>query len=121
MLERMLKQYRFRWVGGFKDMLMHTVFYVSMINFCLIAVTAYNTVIGDYILNWIPGFRLWMFFAVLILLVLVAMILEYKFVIPSLYSFRSKQMFEHESKVMDELKNISQLLEEISKKEKKAK
>lgn len=121
MLKRLLRQYKIPLVGGLKDVLLQTVFYVSMVNFILITVTAYNTTLREYFIRWIPGFQLWMFFAILIFIIGVLMVLEYKYIVPSFYSFRSKQMFEHESKVMDELKNIHKLLNEISKKEKKTK
>jgi len=111
MLKGLFKQHRISRVGGFKDMLTQTVFYISMINFVLIAVTAYNSTLRAIIIEWIPGFKLWMFFGILIILVLVAMVLEYKYIAPSLYSFRSKQMFEHESKVTDALKRIEKHLD----------
>lgn len=116
MLKRLLKQYKIPWVGGLKDVLAQTVFYVSMINFVLIGITAYNTTLREYFIRWIPGFQLWMFFAIIIILVFGLMVLEYKYIVPSLYSFRSKQMFEHESKVMDELRDIRKLMAEINNK-----
>ena len=106
LLKRLLKQYKIPWIGGFKDILGQLVFYVSMVNFILIVVTAYNTTLREYFVKWIPGFQLWMFFAVLIFMILGMMVIEYKFIVPSLYAFRSKQLFEHESAVMDELAEI---------------
>jgi len=106
MLRGIFKQYRLPWIGGFKEMLAQTVFYISMINFVLIAITAYNTTLRTYLQSWIPSFQLWMFFLALVTLVFLIMIVEYKFIAPSLYSFRSRQMFEHESKIMDILKRI---------------
>jgi len=116
MLRKIFKQYKLPWVGGAKEMLAQTVFYISMINFVLIAITAYNTTLRTYLQSWLPGFQLWMFFAILTTLVIIIMIIEYKFIAPSLYSFRSKQMFEHESKVMDELRDIKKKVADIEKK-----
>ena len=112
MLKKLFKQYKVPWVGGAKEMLAQTVFYIAMINFVLIAVVAYNSTLRGFIIGWMPGFKLWMFFGILIMLVLVAMVLEYKYIAPSLYSFRSKQMFEHESKVTDTLERIEAKLNE---------
>ena len=106
MLKRIFNQHKLPWVGGAKEMLAQTVFYVSMINFVLIAVIAYNSTLREFIIDWMPWFKLWMFLGGLVALVLVAMVLEYKYIAPSLYSFRSKQMFEHESKITDALKRI---------------
>jgi len=110
MSPKILKQYNIVWIGGFKEVLSQTLFYVAIINFILIAITAYNTTLRVFILEWIPDFKLWMFFGILITSVLLGMILEYKFITPSLFSFRSKQMFEHESKVMDKIISIEDLL-----------
>ena len=117
MLKRLFKQHRIPLVGGFKDMLAQAVFYISMINFVLIAITAYNSTIREYAIELMPWFKLWMFFGILIMLVLIAMIFEYKYIAPSLYSFRSKQMFGHKSDVTDTLKRIEAKLtkDEINK------
>ena len=114
-LSRFLKQYKIPWVGGFKDVVAQLIFYVSIVNFTLIVVTAYNTTLRDFILQWLPGFKLWMFFAILIIILFGLMVLEYKFIVPSLYSFRGKQMFEHQSKVMDELIKTQKALKRIEK------
>lgn len=114
-LRGLLKQHKIPWIGGFKDMLGQLVFYVSMVNFILIVITAYNTTLREYIINWVPGFQLWMFYAILIIIIFGLMVLEYKYIVPSLYSFRSKQMFEHESKVMDELIKTQKALKRIEK------
>jgi len=110
MLKKILKQYKTPWIGGFKEVLAQTVFYITVINFTLITVTAYNTTLREFFLVWMPGFKLWMFFVILILGVLLGMILEYKFITPSQYAFKSKQMFGHESKVMDTLNRVEALL-----------
>lgn len=112
MLKRIFKQHKVPWVGGLKEMLAQTVFYIAMINFVLIAVIAYNSTLREFILDWIPWFKLWMFLVVLIAFVFVAMVLEYKYIAPSLYSFRSKQMFEHKSEITDALKRIEAKLNE---------
>ncbi len=112
MLKRVFKQHKVPWVGGLKEMLAQTVFYIAMINFVLIAIVAYNSTLREFILDWIPGFKLWMFLAVLIAFVLTAMVVEYKYIAPSLYSFRSKQMFGHKSEVTDALKRIEAKLNE---------
>lgn len=121
MLKKILKQYKTPGIGGFKEILAQTVFYITVINFILITVTAYNTTLREFFLVWMPGFKLWMFFVILIAGVLLGMILEYKFITPSQYAFKSKQLFEHESKVMDEIKKIHRLLDDINGKEKKDK
>ena len=106
MLKRLVRQYKVPKVGGFKEVLAQAAFWITIINFILIAVTAYHTTLRDYITPHIPWFDLPVFFLSLGTLVLIIMVIEYKFVIPSLYIFRSKQMFEHESQVTRKLDEV---------------
>lgn len=111
MLRRILKQYNLPWIGGFKETLTQVAFWVSIINFGLIAVTAYHTTIRLYV-AWL-NFPLFM--AVLILLVLIGLVIEYKFIVPAIWAFRGKQMFEHESELTKRIEKILERLEEQDK------
>lgn len=111
MLERLFKQYKLPWVGGAKEVLAQVAFYVSAINFFLIAVTAYHTTLSVYLVDWVPWMTFPLFMGILIVLLVGTMVLEYKFIVASLYTFRGKQMFEHESQVVDKLNEILKRLD----------
>lgn len=105
----MFRQHKLPWIGAFKETLSQVIFWISMINFGMLGATFYYTTLR-YI--W-PEFRLWMFVTAIALSLVVGFIVEYKFVIPSLWAFRGKQMFGHESAVLDELKKISKRLKKL--------
>lgn len=110
-MHNLLKQYKIPWVGGAKETLAQAAFYISMINFVLIAATAYNTTIKDWIvtaeMEWL-SFPL--FIGGITFMVLLVMVFEYKYIVPSLFAFRGQQMFEHESVVIDKLEAIERRL-----------
>lgn len=102
-------------VGGFKHVLIQTVFYISLINFGLIAVTAY-TVMREHILVYLPWFKFWMFIVILGFMVLLAMILEFKFIYPSYMAFKNIQEYEHQNLLRKDLAEVLKGLSRIERK-----
>jgi len=124
---KILKQKTIPWIGGFKDIFTMVVFYMSMINFCLICITAYNTGLRDFMIqHGMPWMKVYMFLGFMGLIALVGMIFEYKFVYPSFFEFRSKQEYKHKSpiardlgKALEKLDTISNRLDKLEGKEEK--
>ena len=98
------------WVGGAKEVLGHTIFWVSMINFVLIAATAYNTTLKDYIINYMGWVTFPLFMLFLAIVVFIAMLIEYRFIIPSVMAFRNKQEYEHQNLIRKDLDKIKKKL-----------
>jgi uncharacterized membrane protein len=88
MQKRFLKQYKFPWLGGFVESLSLVAFWLSMMNFVMIGGTFYFTTLRFII----PSLPSWGFFLFLIVFVLVFLVINYKFVVPSLWYFRQNQM-----------------------------
>lgn len=115
-LRQILRQYNLGLhVGGIKQILLQTVFYVSIINFLLIAMTAYNTTLRAHILVALPWFKLWMFIMGLAVLVGIAMVIEYKVIYPSYIAFQNKQEYEHQNLLRVDLAKVLEQLERIEK------
>lgn len=115
-----IKQYNFGpFLGGLKDMATYTAFYVTILNFTLIAVTAYNTTLREYILSKVPWFSFPLFMAALIVLVLIGMVCEFKFIYPSIWVFRNRQEYTHQSLLRKDLKKILDRLDELEEEIKK--
>ena len=76
------------WVGEFKKTLAQAMFWVTPINFIMIAGTFYFTTLR-YILPW---FKLPVFVAFVIVGAIGILIIEFKFITPSIWAFRGKQM-----------------------------
>lgn len=105
-------------IGGFKDLLMRTLFYVSIINFILIAVTAYSITLRGTLQSWFPWFNFPIFLTVLVVGLLLMMILEYKVVLPSTWTFTNRQQYEHQNLIRKQLDRIEQTLKKIQDGEK---
>jgi len=113
---KVVRQYNLgSWLGALKDLFGRTAFYISIGNFVLIAVTAYHTTLRDPILGWLPWFTFPLFMGVVVMLVLLAMILEYKFVVPSSITFINRQVYEHRSLLRRDLEQITERLTEMEK------
>ncbi len=117
-IKSLLRQYHIPYLGGLKDIAMMTVFYMSIINFILIATTAYYTTLRPFILEHAPWFKLWMFIGALVVVALCGMVLEYKFMYASYFTFRNKQEFEHQNLIRLEIEKLREDLR-ISKAEEK--
>ena len=93
-------------VGAFIESLFTCLPILGIINFIFIAIVLY-TDIQPYLLVHMPWIKLWIFMLALTFLVGGMMILVYKFVLPSLWAFRGRQMFGKETRENDEGRNNS--------------
>lgn len=76
------------WVGEFKETLAQALFWGTIANFIMIAGTFYYTTLR-HILPW---FNLGLFIAVACVGLAVILVIEFKFVVPSIWAFRGRQM-----------------------------
>lgn len=76
------------WVGEFKETLAQAAFWFTMANFLMIAGTFYFTTLR-HILPW---FSLPIFIAVAFVGGILILIIEFKFITPSIWAFRGRQM-----------------------------
>lgn len=102
-------------IGGGKEVLIRTAVYLSMINFALIAPTAY-AVLKPSIIGLIPWMSFGVFMGILVSIVLVIMFLEYKFMMPSHIAFLSGQKYKHENPFREDLEEANKRLKRIEKK-----
>jgi hypothetical protein len=93
------------YIGAVKNLLASIMFYVGMLNFVMIAAMFYRTF-------WL---ELWIFIAIIAVIIIIAMIIEYKFVIPSTYSFGNTQGYIHNSPLVADLQKALKKLEELEK------
>lgn len=96
--------------GGIKDILSRAMFYISIINFILIMVTAYHTSIKDII-----PVPFWTFFLVLSVLLFAVMIFEYVVMLPSSVVFSNRQSYKHENPMRDDMNRILDKLANMEK------
>ena len=108
----MIKQKHIPGVGALVDSLFSCLPFLSFINFVFISVVLYSE-IAPYLKPHAPWVSLWVFLLILTCLTIISMALVYKFVLPSLWAFRGRQMFGYESKVTDKLKDIDKRLDKL--------
>ncbi len=106
-----LKQKNIPWLGAFVDSLYVSLPLLSIINFLSIITVLYATIATD-LQTYAPWLNFWLFLFLLVVITVLTMITVYKFVVPSLWTFRSKQMFSHESAIVDKL---NELIEKVDK------
>lgn len=116
---KLLKQRNVPRLGALIDSLYTSLPILSIINFLSILTVLYATTKG-YLDVWAPWLTFWMFICFLGSLTLATMVVIYKFVLPSVWTFRQKQMFGYESKLISTLEDINKRLENLeNKKEEK--
>ena len=94
-------------LGGFVDTLAFTMFWMSLVNFLMMAVTTY-TVTREYTISIFPWFSIWIFLSILGLIIATVMVFEYKLVYPSRVAFRNQQEYAHDSPIKEDLKQIKE-------------
>lgn len=94
--------------GGIKELLGRAMFYVGIINFILIMITAYHTSIKD-----IMSIPFWTFFLVLTAILFIVMVFEYIVILPSSISFSNRQSYKHDNPIKDDMNRILKKLDDI--------
>jgi len=113
---KITKQYNTgSWIGGAKDLLGRSLFYVGVINFALLAVTAYHTTLRDVLSVWIPWLTFPIFMGALIAIVLASMVIEYKLILPSTIAYLNSQSYKHQSLLRMQLDRIEKTLADMKK------
>ena len=76
------------WIGEFKETLAQAAFWVTPINFMMLAATFYFTTLRHIA----PWFTLPMFVTTAVVIGVSILIAEYKYMTPSIWAFRARQM-----------------------------
>jgi len=97
--------------GAFKDLVVRVAFYVSMVNFLLIGVTAWSTTLYRYAPQ---GVRFEHFIAVLVLGILLAVLLEYKFMMASSMSWHNQQLYRHDNPIREDIARLRRQQERLA-------
>ena len=115
-----MKQRNIPGLGAFMESFFVTLPILGIINFWAIITVLYANV-QPYLLQHAPWMNLWIFVGLLTLIGITGMIIVYKFVLSSVWSFRGKQMLDKDNlalgtsnKRLDEIKKeLGELKKEI--------
>ena len=89
---------------------------LSAVQFISILAILY-TDLKPYLVGLLPGITLFRFLVVLTFIMLGVMVLVYKFLIPSIWTFRGKQLHGFESTLLDEVKKLRKEIQDMKKEE----
>ena len=107
----LLKRKKLPFLGEFTDAFFTTLPFFGMYSTLSLTIILYAQT-KDWLLIWFPWINLWTFMLVVGSALVIALLLAYKYIVPSLWDSRSKQMSHLEQK----LDMISKKLNELDKK-----
>lgn len=113
MLKRFLGQKKVPWVGGFKETLSQVLWWGTPVNFIMLAATFFYTTLREIA----PWFDFLYFILIVVIGVIIVFVLEYKFIVPSIWEFRGRQMFKYESEIKGKLDEIIERLGKLEEKD----
>ena len=113
---KIMKQVNVPWIGSGTNVLFTTLPFFSLINFLSIIIVLYATT-SSYVKEFAPWLTFGIFIIILIPIVLLVMFLVHKFVLPSMWTYREKQMFSYSSDIANTLKSIDARLKRLEEKE----
>jgi hypothetical protein len=103
------KQRDVRGIGAFINVLYLTAPMIGMVAYVMSAITMY-TVIKPYLNYWFPWMSIGVFFAILFVAFLVALLIFYKFIYPSYWAFQNRQVYIHKNPMQKDLELIKKKL-----------
>ena len=87
-IKQLLIQKKLPFIGEFKETFAQVLFWVSILNGMMVAGTFYYTTLR-HIVTWL---NLGLFITIIAVFVLIAFIIEYKYIVPSIWAFRGNQL-----------------------------
>jgi hypothetical protein len=103
-------QIRVKPLGALKDLAIRSAFYITVLNFAQISVTAYYTTLRYYL-----PFNFYMYFALLVVLIMAMMAFEYFVMMPSQIAWLNEQMYKHQNPIVSDLRRIEKRLVRIER------
>ena len=101
-------QKRVKYIGAMKNLFGRTTFYISIINFAMLAGTTYVIVVKG-----IVSVPFWVFLLGISGIVAIAMVFEYVIMMPSEIAFTNWQVYEHNNPIRYDLEHIKKEMDEI--------
>lgn len=93
-----IPQYNVRWLGALIEALYLVLPMLSIMSFMSMMAILYNQM-RPYLLEHLPWVTFWMFILAAIIIVCIALLAAWIFIIPSIWALRGQQMFGRETRV----------------------
>lgn len=101
-------------IGELYESFITSLPFLSAIQFISILALLYNQ-LKPYMIGIFPDITLFKFLVIITLIMLGVMVLVYKFLIPSLWVFRGKQLYGFESELLKEVKDLRKEIADLRK------
>ena len=111
----LLRQYMIPYVGALKSLFGGVLFYLSPISFTMLSITTYKVAIAPWAAIHAPWLSLWVFLGILPVAVILGLVIEFKFVVPSITSYSNVQGYIHNSPFVRDLQVALGKLDNLSK------
>lgn len=89
--------------------------YVNWVSLALVGIMSFYTTLSPLFSSWGIQFPFWMFILLLVFIIIVLMIVEWIFVLPSVFGATSIQAWEHENPMREKLESMEKEILEIKK------
>ena len=118
---KLLKQRNIPMLGAVIDTFISSMPLMSVINFASIGVILYMTSIQPFAEKRMPWLTMPVFILILMVGTALLMVIVYKFVLPSVWTFRGRQMFGYDNSVSNKLDDIVERLGKLEERNGKVK
>lgn len=109
-----IKQRTLPGMGALHDAFTTSLPVLSAVQFLTILTLFYND-LSPHILPLFPWMTFTRFIIIVALIMVGVMVLVYKFLLPSIWTFRGKQMYGFESELLEEVKALREEVKELKK------
>lgn len=110
------------WWGAFRNLGSYVSFYITFINFFVLLINTY--ILGFLVKANLP-IPIWLVIVIVafvfISLLVIAMIFEHKYTVPSFMTYWNQQFWRHKNPLRDEIEKMQKQLDRIEKELKKKK
>lgn len=89
--------------------------YVNWVSLALVGIMSFYTTLSPLFSSWGIQFPFWMFILLLVFIIIVLMIVEWIFVLPSVFGASNRQAWEHENPMREKLESMEKEILEIKK------
>ena len=111
------RQVPIRWIGTFRQLFGGASTWITLAVLAFTAITAWNTPTAMIIREYIPWLNLGVFMSIIVLVMVVAVWVEHKFVQPAIMLYWNKMHFTHGNPQQKQLDRIEKKIDELLKAE----
>lgn len=103
------------WLGRLKFLGTHISTYATAMILAFTATSTYSTSIHPWLLDMGIDFPFIIYVGIVVVFIAILFIFDYKAVMPGFFSLWNKQWYEHDNKMVDDIKELKEQLDRIER------